>query len=190
MRANRSTPTAPPESCPLLKDPNAGDDWVPCCSKYFYSVAKRIVGDDSLAEDALQDTWPKVLRGISSFEGGPTACRWVQTLVANSAKDIRRKRLRRHEVPIDEAMFGDLAKDPATRMADEDTLRVLREMVARLPEPYRQVVEMRFERDLSTNETARRLDISRSNVASRLHRGVRMLRKRFKARMRKKKRLA
>ena len=159
------------------------------CSKYFHSRAKRIVGEDSLAEDALQDSWPKVLRSIPSFQGGPTACHWVSTIVANSAKDIRRKRLRRQEVVIDETLLEDLAVDPATRVTDQQMLRVLREMVGRLPEPYRQVIEMRLDRELSTRETARRLDISPSNVAGRLHRGLRILRHRFMAEIAKKRRL-
>ncbi len=94
MRTEPLPPRALPESCPLLKDRNAAGEWVPCCSQYFYRLASRIVGDDGLAEDALQDSWPKVLRATHGFQGGPTACHWVRTIVANSAKDIRRKRLR------------------------------------------------------------------------------------------------
>ncbi|MCY4596668.1 MAG: sigma-70 family RNA polymerase sigma factor [Bryobacterales bacterium] len=129
------------------------------------------------------------MRNISKFQGGPTACNWVSTIVANSARDIRRKRFRRQEVAIDEGLFEEVAVDPATRVTDHQMLRVLREMVARLPDAYRQVIEMRLQRELSTSETAQRLGISRSIVASRLHRGLHMLRKRFKARMRKKKKL-
>ena len=185
MRASPPTPPALPQSCPLLEDANAADQWVPCCSKQFHSRARSIVGEDSLAEDALQDSWPKVLRGIPGFQGSPTACNWVSTIVANSAKDIRRKRLRRQEVVIDETLIEDLAVDTATRVADQQMLGVLHEMVERLPEPYRQVIEMRLDRELSTRETARRLEISPSSVASRLHRGLRMLRHRFTTRIAK-----
>ena len=191
MRTNRATaPVFPEEFCPLLSNSSDADEWVPCCSRTFYSLARSILEDESLAEDALQDSWPKVLRGISSFEGGPTACQWVSAIVANSARDIRRKLVRRREVSITEELCEDPAVDPATRAKDQQMLRVLREMVDRLPEPYRQVIEMRLERELSTSETAKRLDISRSNVTSRLHRGLRMLRIRFRARMRKTKRLS
>ena len=68
-------------------------------------------------------------------------------------------------------------------MRDRQLLRVLREMVARLPGPYRQVIELRLEQELSTSETARRPGISTSNVSTRLNRGLRMLRDRFGARM-------
>ena len=151
------------------------------------SPGQGIVGEDSLADDALQDSWPKVGRAAPGFQGGPTACHWVRMIVANSAKDIRRKRVRLREVALAEAERKALAADPATRADDQQILRVLREMVARLPEPYRQVIEMRFEQELSTSETAQRLGISRSNVASRLNRGLCALRDRFEARLRNRK---
>ena len=174
-----------PDSCPLLNDPDAAEDWVPCCSKYFSPLAKRIVGQDSLAEDALQNTWPKVLRAVPNFQGGPTACHWVRTLVANSAKDIRRKLVRSREIALTDAHERSLVADPIAQTEDQQMLQVLRHMIARLPEPYRQVTEMRFEQGLSTSETARRLGISRSNVATRLSRSLRMLKNRFDARMRR-----
>ena len=152
------------------------------------SGANRIVGQDSLAEDALQDTWPKVLQAVSNFQGGPTACHWVRTLVANSAKDIRRKLIRSREVALTEAHEDSLVADPIARSEDQQMLHVLHEMIARLPEPYRQVTEMRFKRGLSTGETALRLGISRSNAATRLSRSLRMLKNRFDARIRRGKR--
>ena len=172
-----------PPFCPLLQDPRAADTWTACCTRYFRPLAARIAGDPGLAGDALQESWSKVLGGIGAFRGGPTACRWVRRIVANSAMDIRRRVLRRREVGIDEARGqADPSADPETRAGDRELLRVLRETVALLPEPYRQVIELRFERELSTREAAERLSITRSNVATRLERALRLLRERFAGR--------
>lgn len=172
-----------PDFCPLLSDRSSAADWIDCCSKYFHPLARRIVGEDSLAEDALQNAWCKVLRSLPSFRGGPTACHWVRAIVANCAKDIRRQRVRRCEIaPV--RQHRDPAPDPESLTRDRQLLRVLREMVVRLPEPYRQVIELRLEQELSTSETARRLGVSRTNVTTRLNRGLRMLRDRFESRMR------
>ena len=148
-------------------------------------MARRVLGEESLAEDALQEGWPKILRAISAFEGGPTACHWVRVIVANSARDIRRRRLRNSVVILAEVEFEDPAPSPEARALDREMLRVLREMVDRLPEPYRQVIKLRFEQELSTAETADRLAISRSNAATRLNRGLRLLRERVTARLRR-----
>ncbi len=172
-----------PPSCPLLQDPREVGAWTACCARYFRPLATRITGDGSLAEDALQESWCKVLRGISAFRGGPTACRWVRRIVANSACDIRGRTLLRREVRLERAREqADPGADPETRASDREMLRVLRETVALLPAPYRRVIELRFERELSTAETAERLAVSRSNAATRLDRALRLLRRRFQAR--------
>lgn len=66
-------------------------------------------------------------------------------------------------------------------------LAVLCELAGCLPEPYRQVMRLRLEQELSTSETARELGISGSNAATRLGRGLPKLRDRFEARMRREK---
>lgn len=174
-----------PDSCPLLDSDRAGDRWISCCSKHFQPLAGCILGERSLAEDALQIAWCKVWESLPSFRGGRTACHWVRAIVANSAKDVRRRCIRSREVALAEAEKEDPAPDPETRARDQQRLRALREIVACLPKPYRQVIELRFEQELSTSETAERLGISRSNVATRLNRGLRMLKDRFEARNRK-----
>lgn len=147
----------------------------------FRPLATRIVGDVGLAKDALQESWCKALDAISAFQGGPVVCRWVRRIVTNSATDIRRRCLRRREVGLDEAREAPaIGADAETLASDRETLRALRETVALLPEPYRQVIELRVERELSTSETAEQLAVSRSNVATRLNRALSLLRRRFK----------
>lgn len=183
-RNTTSSSPSLPESCPLLRDPQAADEWTVCCSRYFRPLARRVLGDESLAEDALQEAWTKVLRAVYAFEGGPTACHWVRVIVTNSARDIRRRRVRSGAVMVTDVEQQDPAPSPEVQALDSEMVRVLREMVARLPAPYREVIELRFEQELSTRETAKRLEISRSNAATRLNRGLRLLRTRFRARMR------
>ena len=85
--------------CALLEADTEG--WITCCTHRFLPLARRIARDDALAEDALQTSWVKVLQSINhAYFNGPKACPWVAKIVANTAKDIRRQRRRRREVPI------------------------------------------------------------------------------------------
>lgn len=181
----------PPAPCPLLRDPSAAAEWTSCCGRYFRPLAERTTGDQALAEDALQESWRKVLDGLAAFRGGPIACRWVRRIVASSAIDIRRRTQRRREVGI-EAGGGeaDPGADPEMQASNRELLRALRETVARLPEPYRQVIELRFGQELSTAATAERMAVSRSNAATLLDRAMRLLRKRFAARTKQGRRAA
>ncbi len=172
-----------PASCPLLRDPLAAGAWTACCGRYFRPLAVQLTGDADLAEDALQESWRKVLGGIATFRGGPVACRWVRRIVVNSAADIRRQILRRREVGLAQSReTADPNADPETRASEQELLCVMHETVALLPAPYREVLELRFGQELSTRETARRLAITRSNTATRLERALRLLRRRFEIR--------
>ena len=55
--------------CPLLE--GNMEQWIVCCSQRFFPLARRIAGENSLAEDALQTSWLKILQSINSayFDG-------------------------------------------------------------------------------------------------------------------------
>lgn len=171
------------KACPLLETEKAKGEWIDCCSRRFFPLARRIAGNDDLAMDVLQVSWIKVLQAANVGLGGPTACPWVAAVVANSAKDALRRQNRRREVSLE--VLGDPAVRPTAeaRAHEQEMLQLLREMVAVLPEIYRQVVELRLDEHLSTEEAAERLGIPRSTAASRLHRAVKMLNKRIADRL-------
>ena len=158
------------------------EEWIVCCSQRFFPLARRIARDDSLAEDALQISWIKILQSINhAYFDGPKACPWVSRVVANTAKDIRRHRRRRQEVPFFETVTpGRTPEDPAQQ---KQMLALLREMVSLLPDTYRQVIELRVYEGLSTRQTADLLHVSRSNISTRLNRAVQLLQQRIDARI-------
>ena len=84
--------------CPLLECNS--EAWIACCSRRFLPLAKRIAGDDSLAEDILQVSWIKVLQSINhACFVGSKACPWVY-LIVTTAKNYQRQRVRRREDPL------------------------------------------------------------------------------------------
>ena len=66
------------KDCPLLE----GDleAWIVCCSRRFFPLARRIAGDDSLAEDVLQTSWIKILQSMPE-QGLPGAAYMVNLVV-------------------------------------------------------------------------------------------------------------
>ena len=185
-----------PESLNILPDPDLRqgvrdcallegrkEEWIACCSQRFFPLARRIAGDDSLAEDALQTSWIKVLQSVNhAYFNGPKACPWVNRIVANTARDLDRQRRRRREVPFLETPNpGRTAED---LIQEKQMLALLREMISLLPKTYRQVIELRLVEGLSTRQTAELLHVSRSNVSTRLSRAVRLLQRRIDARTR------
>lgn len=170
-------------ACPLIDgDPEA---WVACCSKRFFPLARRIAGDDDLANDALQESWVKILEAVHVYRGGSPACAWVRVVVVNCGKDRQRKRKREASGGNSEELdrLEDPTRSPEVLAIQSELTEVLLEMIAALPATYRQVVELRYQKELSTKETARLLQLSPGAVAVRLHRAVSMLRNRLEARV-------
>ena len=167
------------KNCPLLECDSEG--WITCCSRRFFSIAARIAGDDSLAEDVLQVSWIKILQSLShaSFSG-PNACPWVHRIVANTAKDYQRKGGRRREDPLRD--MGDPTQDPEALTQERERLVLLREMIDLLPGTYRQVLKLRLYQGFSNKQISRCLHVSRGNVAVRMNRAILFLKRRIDAR--------
>ena len=158
-----SNPELKPEvtNCPLLE--GNLEEWIVCCSQRFFPLARRIARDDSLAEDTLQTSWIKILQSINhAYFDGPKACPWVSRIVANTAKDVRRRWQHRREVPFFEVEAP--GRTPEDLAQQKQMLVLLREMISLLPETYRQVVELRVYEGFSTCQTAELLHVSRSNI--------------------------
>jgi len=167
------------QDCPLLECDS--EAWIACCSRRFLPLAKRIAGDDGLAEDVLQASWIKILQSTNhACFDGPKACPWVHRIVTNTAKEFHRKRVRRRE----ESLQGERAPilDPEALAQERELLVLLREMIDLLPGTYRQVIKLRLYQGFSTKQISQLLHITRGNVAVRMNRAITLLKRRIDAR--------
>lgn len=128
-------------------------------------MAYMYLGDLSLAEEAVQDTFVKAYNHMDAFRGQASESTWLTRIAINTCKDMRRRswfRLRKASVPMDAI--------PEQSQADtypDDT--VLRAVMA-LPPRDKQVILLRYYQGLSVAETAQALGISAACAASRLNR--------------------
>jgi RNA polymerase sigma-70 factor (ECF subfamily) len=99
------------------------------------NLARNILGSSTDAEDAVQETFLKVQRGIASFRGQSSFATWTFRVLVNTCYDARRSRLRKKEVAADDEQQRDNAAPrpeprapvahPALRMALERALAKL-----------------------------------------------------------------
>ncbi len=167
--------------CPLLEQQEDREAWVACCSRRFLPLARRLANNSDEVQDVLQESWIRVLEHVCTYRGDPPACSWVRAIVRNCSLDLQRRNRRSDSDPG--TLIEDPSRNPEALAQQQELLGLLREIVDSLPTAYRDVCEMRYGQELSTDETALRLGISTSNVSTRLSRGVRMLRKRLDARL-------
>ena len=124
------------------------------------SIAYNHLGNVSDAEDAVQETFLKVHRAASTYNGESAFTTWMYRVLINTCYDALRRRQRRiQQTPIDDA----LPVEHAGANVDDVKRIALRKMLAELPE-QRRTVFMLFEIEgLSHAEIAELLDITEGN---------------------------
>jgi RNA polymerase sigma-70 factor (ECF subfamily) len=124
-----------------------------------YALARRIVRDPALAEDAVQEAFLAVWRSAGGFvPERASAASWMMTLVHRRAVDLVRREQRRRADPL-----PDDAAERTTEASAADAvwLRLERERVQvalqRLPDQQRETLELAYYGGFTQSELAERL---------------------------------
>ncbi len=151
-------------------------------------LARRFLGSEEDARDALQDAMVSVVRSIGSFESGSMLSTWLHRIVVNACLMRLRTKRRREELDIEEYLprfeeDGHQTEpsqpwtESAESMLERDELRAhVRASIDQLPDTYRIVLLLRDIEEMSTEETAKILGITQNAVKIRLHRARQALR--------------
>jgi RNA polymerase sigma-70 factor (ECF subfamily) len=146
------------------------------------ATARRLLGNDHDAQDAVQETFISAFKSIASFRGDARLSTWLHRIVVNAALVQLRHRRRWSEVPIHDLLprfEGDGCWAEGTELSNgavehltgaRDTREAVRRCIARLPAIYRSVLVLRDIEELDTSEVGRMLAINVNTVKIRLHR--------------------
>jgi RNA polymerase sigma-70 factor (ECF subfamily) len=155
----------------------------------LYRVACGILGDDSEAEDVIQDAYVRAYAHLDQFAGRSTFSTWLTRIAINEA--LARTRWRSRFVEIDamteprkDALpsLWSTEKGPESQAVAQSLKTVLEAAIAALPDTYRPVVMLRDVQGLSTAEAAECLELTEAVIKVRLHRGRALLRREIAAR--------
>jgi RNA polymerase sigma factor (sigma-70 family) len=141
-----------------------------------YGLALRVVRDDALAQDAVQEAFLAVWRTAGRFmPERAKASTWILTLVHRRAVDVVRREERRRAESLE------LAPEQATTAADDDAwLRLRRERVQsalkQLPDQQREALELAYYGGFTQSELAERLGQPLGTIKSRMFGGLARLR--------------
>jgi RNA polymerase sigma-70 factor (ECF subfamily) len=138
----------------------------------LYAIARLILRDTELAEDATQDALVRAWRDLPTLRDVERFDAWLYRLLVRSCADVGRHR-RRWRAEIAVLQSEPAEPDRASELADRDQLeRGLR----RLSDAQRTVLVMHFFVGLSPGELAAALDIPVGTAKSRLHYSIEALR--------------
>lgn len=146
----------------------------------MYNLAHWLTGDRTEAEDLVQETYVKALKGFKSFQEGTNIRAWMFRILRNTFLTSRTGLKVQNTIQMeDEINGGDLAAHnitPESLLLQSENSRSVFDALAGLPTPYREMILLSDVEELSYKEIAQVLDVPIGTVMSRLSRGRKILR--------------
>ena len=164
------------------RDEEAYEELVRRFGARLLATARHFLPRTEDAQDAVQEAFLSAFRGLDRFRGGCRLSTWLHRIVVNAALMKLRGASRRPETPIEDylprfdetghhaAPVEEWNVSPEGALLSRETSERVRAAIEALPVSYRAVLVLRDIEELSTEETAQVLSLTRTAVKVRLHR--------------------
>jgi RNA polymerase sigma-70 factor (sigma-E family) len=132
-------------------------------------LAVLMTGDQPTAEDVVQDAFLGLCRRWQTLHDADKALGYLRSSVLNGCRSVHRVRFRRQAVVLDPPPAADSAE--AEAMLGEAHREVLAGL-RRLPARQREAVVLRYYLDMTEEQAAQAMGVSRGTVKSATSRGL------------------
>lgn len=153
-----------------------------------YSLSYRLLNNSTEAEDAAQETFLAVFRGLGTFRQGAPLAPWISRIAHNQCMRRLRKR-RPSTVSLEERRSEDVeplaqrvpdeAPPPEMLLERSELRSEIEAAIASLPTHYQTAVTLRYLHDFSYAEVSETLNLPVGTVKTQLHRARKLLRERL-----------
>jgi RNA polymerase sigma-70 factor (ECF subfamily) len=146
----------------------------------LYNFAHWLAQNREEAEDLVQETYAKALKGFSSFQPGTNFRAWMYRILRNTFLTSRTGLRATMTVPLDPEEDGaELAVErdtPETLLLERSNRERLQNAIEELPVRYREILILCEVEEMSYQEISETLSVPIGTVMSRLSRARRTLR--------------
>ena len=144
----------------------------------LYNFARWLTQDTAEAEDLVQETYTKALRGFSSFQLGTNFRAWMYRILRNSFLSSRTglKSMVAIDEEAEEKLLPADSATPESILIEQANRETVQQALADLPVPFREILLLCEVEEMSYQEIAETLAIPMGTVMSRLSRARRSLR--------------
>jgi len=161
-------------------DPTAYNELMKLYRDPIYFMLYEKVGDQELAKDLTIEALGKAFKKLHLYTPDFAFSTWLYTVARNNCIDY----LRKHKLPtisIDKMMLDEDGKrntfdlkskdpNPEKLMIKKQRIAILRQIVDQLKPKYRDLVKLRYFKELSYEEIAETLEVPLGTVKAQLHR--------------------
>jgi len=140
----------------------------------LYNFAHWLAQDRHEAEDLVQETYAKALKGFGSFRQGTNFRAWMFKILRNTFLTSRTGLSNAHTEPLEpgdeDRLLPVSAHTPETLVITQDLSEALRQAIEALPVAFREVLLLADVEEMSYQEISEALSIPIGTVMSRLAR--------------------
>lgn len=143
----------------------------------LHTLARWLARDPTEAEDLVQETYLRALRGAAGFEAGTNLRAWLFRILRNTFYTRYRRRAREPKAADEATLDALAAREGPVGSGHSGGIRLdLEAALQQLPEEYRSVVVLADVEELRMAEIAGIMECPVGTVKSRLSRGRALLR--------------
>jgi RNA polymerase sigma-70 factor (ECF subfamily) len=135
-------------------------------------IAYSHLCDRNLADDVVQESLLVAFCNISKLKKPQQFVRWLAAICRNKAIDAAKKRAKERRVGVE-----DCKSILDGKSGDDERIEIVRNVISRLAAKMREVVYLRYYNQMSYDEIADMLGISRQAVSGRLKRAKKKIAK-------------
>ena len=154
----------------------------------LYNFAHWLTQDRNEAEDLVQETYVKALRGFAGFQQGTNFRAWMYRILRNTFLSSRSKSKTGASVAFEEEEEDQIAasmETPETIFLENAQREAVQNALAALPLPFREILLLCDFEEMSYQEISETLAIPMGTVMSRLSRARRALRESLSKKVRR-----
>jgi len=133
-----------------------------------YRFILRLVADEALAEDLVNEVFVDVWRNADRFQGNSQISTWILGIARFKAFSSLR---RRKDDALDDATAAailDMADDPEIAMLKKDRVAVLRKCMSHLSRDHREIIDLIYYHEKSIEEAAEIVGAPKNTVKTRM----------------------
>lgn len=146
-----------------------------------FGLCRHLLGRQEDAEDATSEVFSRLPNALKSYQAPLPFPRWLLSVTSHHCLDrLRRRQLEQRLFepgPVETLTLPVREASPLQQVISEEGRDRLKKAIGALAEQYRVPLTLRYYSDLSYDEIAQQLSLSRANVATLIFRAKQQLRR-------------
>jgi RNA polymerase sigma-70 factor, ECF subfamily len=142
-------------------------------SPYAFSLAFRMLGDEDLAKDVVQETMVTIWQKLKNIKSAEVYKTWIYKVVINKCYDHLRNKKRNREHVADEKTWillsERISQMPSVQMENDETARIIGMLTNKLSPKQKTIFILSEIEEMTSDEICEITGISRSGIKANLY---------------------